>query len=719
MGEVELLGAVVVLGRVLLGVEDGVVGLVLDQNVLAVEGQGIAVDVGGDDFVLAGLEVVEVQGRGLAVERALDLGDRLGEVVDAVGARIEPADIGRRDRQGHGPGHQPVEVDADRGDGARVLGSGLALGVVGLVVPGGRRLPGMAGGVLRHALGLRRGAAVGLVGPRLHGGDGVLGQRQGVDAERLEEREVELRVGRHRVFVPVGDEVEVLAVRREGRAEVDAGAVSHLGELGGGDLVEVEIAPATVGGQAEGEPAAVGREHRIVNLGQLVLHHFLGRAAGDRDQPELVRAVAGRDRLAVGREHRAVEIALLEMRQHRLGAALGRADGDLLRAADVGGVGDGAAVRRPGGVVLVDALGAGEVAGGALLGGDAEDVAAGGEQRPLAVGGEGEVHVAGGVGVADLIGDVGDVDAGAGIVVGDVGVDRVQLFAGQVELIELAALLEGDGVRAQRREVDVVVGEVGDLAGLLGVLVIDPDVGAAMHVLVGQVVDLVAVPHRRGVGAGPVGDLGQLPGVEVEGEDLLRQAAVVALPGAEVPEDAVVGDGVAVGAEGGEADGAVDRHGGGQAAGDRDLPHLLDPAVELVFLGQVDDGLRVRGPGDDHVVRAVPPAGSGLGGRVEGEAPRRAAGGRDHPDVGAGVAGLGVGDPAAVGGDAGEHVLAGGAGQPLGGATRLGDGPDVAVGDEDDPVAVGLWEARQGGVGGAGRDGEGGGGGQEGARRQL
>ena len=68
--------------------------------------------------------------------------------------------------------------------------------------------------------------------------------------------------------------------------------------------------------------------------------------------------------------------------------------------------------------------------------------------------------------------------------------DLVQALVLQVEAPQLAALLEGDGVAAERREVDVVVGEVGDLPRLAAVEVVDPDVGAAVGVLVGQVIDL-------------------------------------------------------------------------------------------------------------------------------------------------------------------------------------------------------------------------------------
>ena len=152
-----------------------------------------------------------------------------------------------------------------------------------------------------------------------------------------------------------------------------------------------------------------------------------------------------------------------------------------------------------------------------------------------------------------------------------------------------------------------------------------PDVGAAVRVLIGKIIDAIAVPHRRGVGAGPARQLFELLRIEVVGEDLLSEAAVVALPGAEVSKDAVVGDRVAVGPVAHQADRTIDRHAGRQPARDGDLIEVLDPAVPLIALGQIDDVLRVRCPGDHHVVRPVAASRAGLGRRMEGQALRGAA----------------------------------------------------------------------------------------------
>ncbi len=131
--EIERLLGVVVLGGVGLGVEDGEVLVVLDQHPLAVQRQRVAVDVVGDDRVLALLQVVEVQRRFLALQRTVDQADGLGQIEDARRAGVDLGDVGRVDRQGDGAGHHAVEVDPDRRDGAGLVRRRLAVQPAGLV----------------------------------------------------------------------------------------------------------------------------------------------------------------------------------------------------------------------------------------------------------------------------------------------------------------------------------------------------------------------------------------------------------------------------------------------------------------------------------------------------------------------------------------------------------------------------------------------------------
>src|SRR3984957_21143544 len=102
----------------------------------------------------------------------------------------------------------------------------------------------------------------------------------------------------------------------------------------------------------------------------------------------------------------------------------------------------------------------------------------------------------------------------------------LDVLAGQVQSIQLAALLESDSVAAQRRKINIVIAEVRDLTRLFGVGIQGPDVRPAVRVLIREIVDAGAVPHGRRVGARPVCQLLEFMCVEVVGEHLLREAAV-------------------------------------------------------------------------------------------------------------------------------------------------------------------------------------------------
>ena len=431
-----------------------------------------------------------------------------------------------------------------------------------------------------------------------------------------------------------------------------------------------------------------------------VLRHAPGFGAVGGDQPKVVVAVRHRQRASVRGPHRRVVEAGGEMGDQRFRPAGGRTDRDLLFAAAIGGVGQRPPVRRPGRMVLVGVAGAGNVADRAVLGRHRDDVAARRERGPAAIGRQGVVHPLRGVGGAYHARRLGPARGGARAVVRHVGVDPVRRLVRQVDRPQVAALPERDGaVRvvgtgAEGRKVDVVVGEVRDLAELLAVQVVHPDVGAAVLVAVGQEVDPAPDPHRRGVGALPVGDAGQRPGREVVGVDVLGAAAVVALPGAEVAEDAGEGDGVVVRAKRHQA-AAVERQRYRQAAGNRHLEQTVLRRVPVHATRHEHDVLRVRGPGDHHVVRT--PARRRLGHHVgmKGEAPRLAAPGRDHVDVLVALRRGGVGDPLPVRRVARHHVLAGIRGQARGSAAFARHRPQVAVRHEHDAVAMRVREPHQ------------------------
>jgi hypothetical protein len=142
----------------------------------------------------------------------------------------------------------------------------------------------------------------------------------------------------------------------------------------------------------------------------------------------------------------------------------------------------------------VDAGGAREIAGGAVFGGDGEDVAAGTEDGAGAVGSEVEGR--------GFLADVADSAAAGGEILADFDGDAVDLFGGEFEAVEEAAVFEDDGVVAEGGEFDGELGEAGDLAGGLGAEIVDEEVGLAVLVAFGDEVDAVAGPHGKRSWAG-------------------------------------------------------------------------------------------------------------------------------------------------------------------------------------------------------------------------
>ena len=372
--------------------------------------------------------------------------------------------------------------------------------------------------------------------------------------------------------------------------------------------------------------------------------------------------VGERQPLAVGRPERCIEEAACEMRQDALGAAFGRSHRELLLAGDVGGVGDGLAVRRPARVVLVGVRGLGQVAGVAVLGRQREQVATRREHRAVAVGRDVVIGGLRAVLLADRALCVHPARTGARAVVRHRDVEIVQLLGRQIEHVQRTALLEHDarravGAAAEAREIDVVVAIMRDLAEGAGGEVVSPDVAPPAGIVIGEKVDRLAVPHGRGLGARPVGDVLELAGFEVIDVDVLPEAAVIALPGAEVAEDARVGDLLAVGAEAHEA-AAVERHRFRQPAGERHAERPREPRVPGGASRQEHDALRIRRPGVHHVVRAQAQRRVGHGVRGEGQASGRPTACRDHVHVAIALVLAGEGDPLTVGREARHHILA-------------------------------------------------------------
>ena len=328
-----------------------------------------------------------------------------------------------------------------------------------------------------------------------------------------------------------------------------------------------------------------------------------------------------------------------------------------------------------------------------MLGRDGEDVAAGTEDGPLAVRARCRSR-------RSIVLHVLEAAAAGFVVVVDLDVDLLGLFRRQVELEDPAAALVDDRRIAERRELDVVILVVRELLRFVRLQVEDVQVHPPKLVAVGGEVNLVPVPHRDDFLVVRLRQLLRLLRGEVVQPEVVGHAAAVALPGAELAEDAVVDELGIVRRKGAEA-AAGQRQLLRQAAVDRNREQLtdeiimrLEPRAEhdrlIVVLPAHDDVVRPHAVG--HVVAAE--------GRGPGQPAGRAAVGRHDVNLGVAVVLAGEREPFAVGRKPRKHlepvVVRDPAGDPPAAGTRYRL-PGVG---ECHPVAVNRGEPQQTGFGG-------------------
>ena len=492
------------------------------HQVLAVDGQRVLFDLRNHGLELAVLEVEGVQGprRQRTVLEAVEIALVAVEKIDGVGSDRQVAVVGGRHRQRLDPIGDAFEIDRDP---ARRIGwRGLAVGVL-----------------RRHDL----------VGERRQQRLAVRAQSERVDAGRVLVDHLPLEVAEGGVEAAVGDEQQVLAVAAENRTEVvedpardvAGDAVVERVEVDAGDVIEADL--------RVGQPARVGRPrvvgdglglepdvHRL-DLGPV---HRLEPPARHVDDVQAQGLVGEGDLGAVGRPARGVRPAAIAAGEGpRLAGAQRIGDEELVLAPGIGEVRDAGAVRGPCGTAVAGARAAGQVARRTVLGGHGEDLAAGRNQGAAACGRD--------VDVGDEIGDGLAVGPGLARRRRDLDRNPRARTGCRVEEPQVARHLVDDAVPALARPPDVVVGVAGDLGLLSTGEIVAPDVERTAAV--GREVDGVADPHGQPVRAAIVGEPQVLAGCEVVEPQVLRHAAVVALPGAVLAGDPVVGDLRAVGRE--------------------------------------------------------------------------------------------------------------------------------------------------------------------------
>ena len=187
-----------------------------------------------------------------------------------------------------------------------------------------------------------------------------------------------------------------------------------------------------------------------------------------------------------------------------------------------------------------------------------------------------------------------------------------------------------------------------ELADLLGLGAVGEEIHAVIGALIGIEVDRVAAPHRKSVHALIVAvDLLVVIGLEIVDGNSLRHAAGVTLPGAEIAEDAIESDLIAVGGEGREA-AFVDGEARGKAAFDGHGEEAAEPRIKSFAAREKEDALAIGHPVDDFIFHAHA-FGQNDGGSFEGQLLGLAAFGRNGVDVGIAVILAGEGDVRTVG----------------------------------------------------------------------
>src|SRR5262249_49953580 len=116
-----------------------------------------------------------------------------------------------------------------------------------------------------------------------------------------------------------------------------------------------------------------------------------------------------------------------------------------------------------------------------------------------------------------------------------------------IEAVDVTAVLENDRVLARGRELDVELGEVGAPRHFLEQSVVRVEVEPHLLAAVREEVHLRADEHRDDVLRGVVCELRRLLRGEVVEPDVIAHPTAIALPGAELAEDAVERELLAVG----------------------------------------------------------------------------------------------------------------------------------------------------------------------------
>ena len=291
-----------------------------------------------------------------------------------------------------------------------------------------------------------------------------------------------------------------------------------------------------------GDPLAVGRPCVVGEFPRRRLRNGRDFLRPDVDILEAELLVRPEDVLAVGRPVDLVLIGVAVGRQlHRRCAAILRHHPDLVLTGGIRDIGDLLAVGRPLGIPFVHPGCGRQVPGVPVFHRHGEDIAARAEQCPVAVGGDLEV--------GDFLAHVAKPAAADRKILPDGDHERLRRTAGEIVPVDLAAVLKDDRMIAEGRKLDVEFREVGQFLRLLRAEIVHIEVELLVLIAVRHEVNLVSCPHREDILCGVVRDVGRRLGLEIVDPDIVGLTAAISLPGAEFPEDTVVGHLGSVGGE--------------------------------------------------------------------------------------------------------------------------------------------------------------------------
>ena len=491
--------------------------------------------------------------------------------------------------------------------------------------------------------------------------------------------------------ISLGDVVQKVPRAVEGRRSIDEEPCRQSMGLAGGHLIQTDSRLQIVAAEFEGDPLAVVRPGIVELVSEVVGVDQGPFAVVDIHEVEGSGLVHVGQTVGLRRPAHAHAIRSPELAQTAgISLAITRSQIDLVLAGLVAEVGDPLAVRAPGRIALGHPGTPGEIDRDALFRRQRPDVPAHFHERALAGVGNGHVH--------QPRAHVLALGHQTRTVPRDANRNLVHAPAAEIEDVDRAPFLEHDLAlslipRTDARHLDVIVGVVGDLTALPGARVVDPEIPAVLGPLVTQVVDLLAVPHRLGVGPLPVRDPLGGPVLQIVEPEIGAHATAVTLPGPVVPGVGCEGQPPAVVTDRGH--GAVEHR---QAFGQS--PFGIDE--EELWIAP-------RGAGRAREVQQPAIAGpllQTLPGRMVGHAVGNPSLDVDHVDVRAALVVADEGDPAPVGTEARTCLRAGGGRQRRGQTAGPVDAPEIAGVVEHDPLgtdgriadhpAVGIERSRRG-----------------------